>query len=515
MNKRIVFFLVSIFFFQSAFSQDESDALRYSYLTPGGTARMQAVGESGVALGGDAGDIFLNPAGIGFFRTSDLSITPGFKSANTNADYLNTNSADSKGSLYAQELGLILASSKKRGSSSRWQNFTFGIGLNRLANFNQNVFLEGVNNKSSYSEQYLETLVNDKVTNPNDASTNYPYGASLALNTFLIDTLNGPSGNMIGYQSYVPVANGINQQNTISTSGGLNEFALAFAGNYNSRLYIGVSLGIPSIKYNRTNTYSESITKNNGNVGFQNFTVTNFLNTTGAGINGKLGAVYVVNPMIRVGAAFTSPTAYSMHDSYSTSMVTNTGNFEGVQKQSSTDLNNGFPGEYNYSLTTPWRATGGISFIFGTSPDVKQQHGFLNIDYEYVNYGSARYRFNSSQSGPSDQELANALNQSISTLYKGASNVRVGGELKFEIFYVRAGFEWMGSPYSNTNIQGNQTKYSGGIGIRTHGIYADLTYIYSKQGDQYSPYLLQDKTVSPATLAYNGSNVVFTIGFKL
>lgn len=515
MKKRIIVFLVSILLVQIAFAQDESDALRYSYLTPGGTARMQAVGGTGVSLGGDAGDITLNPAGIGFFKTGDLSITPGLKAASTQGDYLNSSASDSKIDLYVQQLGLIIASDKKRGSNTRWQNFTFGIGLNRLANFNNNVYFQGVNKNSSYSEQYLEQLINDKVTNPNDAAKNYPYGASLAFNTFLIDTLDDASGNMIGYQSYVPVSNGILQQNSISTRGGLNEFALAFAGNYDNRLYIGLGLGIPSIKYNRTNTYSENITQSNGNNGFQNFSITNTLSTTGVGINGKIGLIYTVSPMIRLGGAFYSPTAYSMHDSYTTSMTTNTGNFQGTQKQSSTDLNNGYPGEYNYSLTTPWRAMGGISFIFGTSPDVKQQHGFLNIDYEYVNYGSARYSFNSSNSTTSDQALANSLNQSISSMYKGASNVRVGGELKFNILYVRAGFDWMGSPYSNSDIKAQQTRYSAGLGIRTNGIYADLTYVYSNRGDQYYPYLLQDKTVSPASLTYHASNIIFTIGFKL
>ncbi|TAN20067.1 MAG: hypothetical protein EPN37_02185 [Chitinophagaceae bacterium] len=515
MDKRIIAFLVSILLFRVAFAQDESDALRYSYLTPGGTARMQAVGGTGISLGGDAGDITLNPAGIGLFRTSDLSITPGLKAAGTSADYLNTSATDSKIDLHIQQLGLIIASDKKRGSDTRWQNFTFGIGLNRMANFNNNVYFQGINKNSSYSEQYLEQLINDKVTNPNDAAKNYPYGASLAFNTFLIDTLDNASGNMIGYQSYVPVSNGILQQNTVSTKGGLNEFALAFAGNYDNKFYIGLGLGIPSIKFSRVNTYSESITKSNGNNGFQNFSVTNNLSTTGVGINGKIGLIYMVSPLIRVGGAFYSPTSYSMHDNYSTSMITNTGNFQGVQKQSSTDLNSGYPGEYNYSLTTPWRAMGGISFIFGTSPDIKQQHGFLNIDYEFVNYGSARYRFNGSNSTPSDQALANSLDHSISSMYKGASNIRVGGELKFNIFYVRAGFDWMGSPYSDTNIKGQQTRYSAGIGLRSKGIYTDLTYIYANRGDQYYPYVLQDKAVSPADLTYNASNIVFTIGFKL
>lgn len=512
MNKRIIVFFACLFLFQGVFAQDESDALRYSYLAPGGTARMQAVGGTGVALGGDPGDIGLNPAGIGFFKTNDFSFTPGFQSISTKANYLGTERSDNKNNLYIQQLGLIFASDKRGGSNSKWQNFTFGLGLNRLANFNRNVYLQGVNNTSSYSEKYLEQLAGDGVSNPNDAAANYPYGASLAFNTYLIDTTMDALGSVNGYQSYVPVGEGILQENSISTRGGINEFSLAVAGNYDNRLYLGLSLGVPSIKYRRTNNYSEMLTKSNGGAGFQDFDVRESLTTNGVGFNGNFGLVYAVNQMVRLGAAFHSPTIYSLHDTYTTTMTTNTGNFQGTLQQSSTDLNDGYPGEYDYSMTTPWRAMGGLSLVFGINPQ-QTHHGFLNVDYEYVNYAAARFHFNGNNATADDKAVASSLNQSISSLYKGASNVRVGGELKFDILSVRAGFNWMGSPYSDADLKGDQMRYSAGLGIRTHGVYADLTYVYSTQQDSYYPYLLQDKAVSPANLKYNASNILLTIGF--
>jgi len=514
MHKRIFIFLAGFsLLYGTVAAQDESDALRYSYLTPGGTARIQAVGGTGISLGGDPSDLTLNPAGIGLFKTSDFSFTPGFKSTTTKAGYLGESQSDNKSNLYIQQLALIFASDKKGKSNSRWRNVSFGLGLNRLANFNRNVYFQGVNKSSSYSEKYLEQLAGDNA-GPDDASGNYPYGASLAYNTYLIDTTQNALGQVDGYQSYVPVGAGILQENSISTRGGINEFALAVAGNYDDKFYVGLSLGIPSIKFRRTNTYSESLAQANGGNGFQSFQVSDNLTTNGVGFNGKLGLIYVINPKVRIGAAFHSPTVYSLHDTYSTTMTTNTGNFQGSLTQSSTDLNDGYPGDYDYSLTTPWRAMGGISFVFGAAPDAAR-HGFLNVDYEFVNYAAARYHFNSSNATAGDKAVATALNQSISSLYKGASNVRVGGELKLNIVALRAGFDWMGSPYADADIKGDQMRYSAGVGIRTHGIYADLTYIYSTQQDSYYPYLLQDKAVSPATLKYNASNIVFTIGFTL
>lgn len=514
MHKRFIALCTGILLFHAAFGQDEGDALRYSYLFPGGTARMQAIGGTGVSLGGDPGYMFMNPAGIGMFRTNDFSITSGFRSQTANSSYLQDESSDNKANLYIQQLGLVFASNKKRGSNSRWQNITFGLGLNRLANFNSNVYIRGVNDQSSYSEKYLEQLRDDRVTDPNDAASNYPYGASLAFNTYLIDTTMDAFGNITGYQSYVPLKPGILQENSISSRGGLNEFALSVAGNYDNKFYIGLALGVPSIKYRRVNTYSESRTEGNNNNGFQDFTLTENLNTDGVGINGKIGMIYAINSMIRIGAAFHSPTVYSMHDTYVSRMTTNTGNFNGSNSQSSLDLNDGYPGDYDYSLTTPWRAMGGLSVIFGTSPDVSAQHGFLSLDYEYVNYAAARFHFNGSNSTADDKAYANSLNRSISSMYKGASNVRLGGELKFNILAVRAGFAWIGSPYADSDIKGQQMRYSGGLGIRTHGIYADLSYIYSSRQDAYYPYLLEDKPVSPADLTYHSSNVVLTFGFE-
>ncbi len=67
--------------------------------------------------------------------------------------------------------------------------------------------LSGLNNQSSYSEKYLEELINNNVTDPNDAANNFPNGASLAFNTYLIDTIQGSGGSVAGYRSLVDTAN--------------------------------------------------------------------------------------------------------------------------------------------------------------------------------------------------------------------------------------------------------------------------------------------------------------------
>ncbi len=245
----------------------------------------------------------------------------------------------------------------------------------------------------------------------------------------------------------------------------------------------------------------------------------NKLHTDGVGVNGKVGVIYIINPKLRAGLTFHSPTLFSMHDRYTTTMTTHTTDL-GTLSSTTTDITDGYPGEYDYSLTTPWRVAGGLSYIVGANAEATH-HGFVTLDYEFVNYGAARFHFNGSNSTADDKAFANTLNHSIKSMYTGASNVRLGGEMKFNIFSARAGVAYMGSPYSNPDITGSQMQYSAGIGIRSRGFYADLTYVYTQKGDRYNqPYLVDandfgSKSPEPALIKGNISNILLTFGFNL
>src|SRR4051812_26928289 len=56
----------------SAFGQNPSEALRYSLLKPGGTARGLALSGAMGAVGADATAMTINPAGIAFYRRSEI-----------------------------------------------------------------------------------------------------------------------------------------------------------------------------------------------------------------------------------------------------------------------------------------------------------------------------------------------------------------------------------------------------------------------------------------------------------
>src|SRR5437868_14990600 len=69
------------------YAQEPSDALRYSWLTQNGTARNQAIGGAGGSLGGEFSSLFINPAGLGFYKTSEIVLTPGYSLKNFRSTY--------------------------------------------------------------------------------------------------------------------------------------------------------------------------------------------------------------------------------------------------------------------------------------------------------------------------------------------------------------------------------------------------------------------------------------------
>ena len=504
----LVFFSLAISF---SFAQAPEDALRYSYLTqPGGTARNQAIGGAGASLGGEFSSLFINPAGLGFYKSGDFLLTPSLSFKKPNSTYLGNAASATESNFNLGASGFVLGGPTR---SQSVKSISFGIGVNRLADFNNHIFYSGTNKNSSYSEKYLEELTNDNVTDPNAAASNYPYGSSLAFNTYLIDTLQGPDGSLNGYRTLANPNTGLIQQNTINTTGGITDFSLGMGLNLQEKWFFGATVSVPFLNYERNASYKESDASSNANNNFNYFEVNESLRTKGVGINAKLGVIFKPVENVRLGLAFHSPTTYQLTDDYTTEVITDLEGYggAGVKRQSSTDLTNGQPLESKYNLTTPWRAILSGTYIFGSNlEDVQSQKGFVTADVEYVDYTSVAFHDVSNDASAAD--YYNNLNKTLDQLYKSTVNVRLGGEMKLNTFMVRLGGAYYGNPYQSQSS--DVVKVTGGVGYRNRGIFLDLAYVYSMYKDVDFPYRLQDKPNVPAIIKNNGGNIVATIGFK-
>jgi hypothetical protein len=85
MNKKIYAILLS--FSLQLYAQLPEDALRMSWITPSGTARHQAIGGAMGSLGGEITSTFVNPAGLGSIKNTEIVFTPGYRWTKTTGSF--------------------------------------------------------------------------------------------------------------------------------------------------------------------------------------------------------------------------------------------------------------------------------------------------------------------------------------------------------------------------------------------------------------------------------------------
>ncbi len=95
----------------------------------------------------------------------------------------------------------------------------------------------------------------------------------------------------------------VDQSHTIETSGGITEIALGYAANMDDKLYIGGSIGLPIVKYQKKSIFREEDATGNTDNNFDFNEISETFTTKGMGINAKLGVIVKPADFIRLGLA--------------------------------------------------------------------------------------------------------------------------------------------------------------------------------------------------------------------
>lgn len=520
--KKVFYLCISVFAGLPLIAQVPEDAIRMSWNAPSGTARQQAIGGAMGSLGGEITSLYVNPAGLGFFKTSEFVLSPSVSFLKGKSNYLGDfSSAEKQNNFNLGTTGFVFGSSGNR--PSRWNSTAFSIAINRTANFNGRSFYQGVNDYSSFSEAFAEEFSQSGLPiNVVLYTAPLSLGTKLANYTYLIDTLtvNGDI-EVIGLPQRSAILSNsdavVLQENDIQTRGGITELALGYAANMDDRIYIGGGLGIPIVNYERSATLRETDASGDADNDFNYASYQEDYSSKGIGINAKLGLIFKPANQIRAGLSVHSPTLYGLREKttgrieadlegYLRDPGLSIANADSIYTQFGADIP-----EYRFDLVSPWKFLISGSYFFTESDDVTQQKGFITADIEYVTHGSSRF---SSADQTGDNAYFRAVNEGVKYAYKGAFNFRAGGELKFSTFMTRLGFAWYGKPYDDKELKASRMNISGGLGYRDKGIFVDLAYIYSMHKDVHFPYRLADKANVFANLKNNSSNVLLTVGFK-
>jgi long-subunit fatty acid transport protein len=503
MKKLILTLFVITGFSALSFSQYVDQSLLFSQQNFGSTARSKAMGNALGAIGGDFSSLSINPAGIGVYIKSEVSTTLNIMGLNsTESTYQGQATDNSNYNFNFRNIGYVLATPVHSGGSGL-VSFNFGIGFNKLNNFNQSFSIGKNGSPHSRMDAFAENTngipSSDLLDENNPYENGIPWESKLAWENYLIDPVPNSTNN--SYQSILFANELVNQNLNIEKEGFLNEYVVSFGANFNHQLYLGATIGMQDLYYNESSTYSED-----GEFGYFDYYST--ARTRGLGYNLKLGIIYRPVPSLRLGAAIHTPTFFDLSEEYSSVMSSNLQNVsidaDGTHKTESP------LGDYGYKMNTPMRAIGSLAWQFG-------KKGMISLDYEYVDFSKSKLR------NGRDGYNFSSENTGIKNVYQAASNLRFGGEVKpSDAISLRAGFELFGNPYksvvngiSQPNSSFNYTTINTGIGYRVNNVSFDLSYSLGTKTDYNYIYQLNSVGVDPVKYHLNRNEILFTLGIKL
>lgn len=508
--KHLLSTITAILLFSNlALSQYANDAVLYAQDYTKGTARFKGMGNAQTALGGDLSAISGNPAGLGFYGQSDIGITLDYMSHLNKSSYLGNQTSNTKGRFAISQAGIVLYLPIHRFNNSNtsegWLNFNFGVNYDR-----SNDYL----NKQRYGgTNFDNSLVNDYV----DYANNNP-GSQLSDDIYDMFLSENIKDNPNSYFPLVRDKAEKDQHNSIYRSGHKSKTNISFGANYSNKFYLGGSIGLTSFKYNNYNyfdeTYgtmkdiSEIVALNpDSPLADPNHEYSDYLEASydlydtfeqvseGSGIDFTIGMIYKPAQDWNLGFTFTSPTWMTVKDdSYEEREVLF---YNGDNNFSQLGFGDEFP--YEYKVITPIKLSAGVSKLFS--------QGLLSADIEFIDYSTTKFRTYRYQK---DIRYEDSQNQEIKNTYQSVVNVRVGGEILFNpIFSGRAGFNYYGNPYKNSD----QDNYliSAGLGTKLSStVYLDMAATH-----QIYKYTEQPYSIAPvADIKNQRTSVVLTLGAK-
>ncbi|MDQ7949165.1 MAG: hypothetical protein REI78_04845 [Pedobacter sp.] len=302
------------------------DALRFSQINYGSTARFKAMGNAQIGVGGDISSLGGNPAGLGLFTKSEFTFTPEFNGTTIDAAYLNTRTTSDRAQINLNQIGAVfyMPTYKMRGQDTKkgLVSAVVGLGYSRNNDYGLEANFSGTNNQSSVYNMF-----------DND-------------NAFTLG--NKQSGNIV-------------------RSGSVSEFNIAGALNISNQFYIGANVGLVNLRLINDGSLYETGT-------VQNYSVNYYQNqeTKGSGINGRLGVIFRPVPQFRIGANLQTPTWFTIDDRSSVSTDNNAIDAETY--------------DFSYNLRTPLKGSLGASYVIGDRALISADIDF--VDYSTLRFSS-------------------------------------------------------------------------------------------------------------------------------
>ncbi|MBP3776363.1 MAG: hemin receptor [Prevotella sp.] len=439
-----------------------------------GTARYVGMGGAMDALGAEISTMGSNPAGIGLFRKGQVSATLGVNIQEEGKTFQD----GSKTHVSFDQAGVVFCS---RTGKSSYLNFGFNYHKNR--NFNHVLFAANALNGSSQSSQTVLKDMNGLFLNRGLACSQLD---DLYLGNMVLDEneiLHDYAGNAYDF--------------TRANTGYIGEFDFNISGNIKNRLYLGLTVGVHSVRYKNYSEYYETLSSQE----ITDVLISDNHKITGHGINVKAGLIFrpVEESPFRIGVSVATPTFYRLTTENYTTIGTN------VDRESAKE---------DFRFNTPWKFGLSLGHTVG-------DYLALGAVYEYADYGACdmrtidggRYNYDYYYDDYTYYENSssdNVMKRHTENTLKGVSTLKLGAEFKADkSLAIRIGYNYVSPMYQENGVR-DQTLQSPGVYYAstthyinwkdTHRITAgvgfsfdkfrlDLAYQYSMRKGDFYPFM--------------------------
>ena len=396
MNKKILFgALLPVAACFNAYGQNETlyDFTRAAACDLNGTARYTGTGGAMGAIGGDASSIGANPAAIGVYRSTEITASLNVNWTNTRIDEGQT------GTIPGANLSNLSLIGTWGSGGDRGMTYTsLGVAFNRVASFRRSGRTQGTasgNSLTGFLADYTAGASNSSLS-AGDAydNTDLGWASILASRTGMISD-NGDGTFTSLYQQ----AGGGDYGRYLEfrESGEIDNLNVALGGAVNNKVYWGLSIEADFLDYKYNRTLQETYADNSY------AQAANSVNLSGTGITMKFGVIYKPLKWLRVGAAFHTPTWWTLKTAadatYATSLASAT--------------QSGVPSSSECALSSPLRALLAAGFVFNK--------GFIGVDYQFSDYTDMH---------AGTKKNPHAMNQYAAGRTLNTHTLRLGGEFK-------------------------------------------------------------------------------------
>lgn len=507
-----------------------------------GTARYEGMGGAMEALGADVSTIGSNPAGIGLFRRSQLSVSGGLLMQSNGKEY----GDGKKTNASFDQIGFVYTTRASRGS-----NLNFGFNYTKGKNFDFLLNASGkLGNGSQNNQSYLKHVLGSEnyggfdVRKKDDAyigfaspQANFVSWTWNQLDYLYFNTLLPDATTAGKFNNYLADSYTFDKAST----GYVGNYDFNISGSIQDQFYFGLTFGLKDVHYDSESRYNERLSNGVGDV-----SVLDIRRITGTGFDITAGIIVrpIASSPFRIGAYVKTPTWYDL----TTSNVTR------IDRNTNTGGKNDWgevPNSYDYKLWTPWKFGLSLGHTVGN-------YLALGLTYEFEDHSTLDSRINDGgyyndyygtyyETSSADKSMNKHTRQAL----KGVSTLKMGAEYKpTSNLALRLGYNYI-SPKYNKDAQKDPTivspgsayssstdfvnwdstnRFTFGIGYQINKFNVDLAYQYSMQKGTFYPFSTMNfsihDTATGNTTSYsnqavgakvdnNRGQLLLTVGYRL